>query len=108
MYRNALLANSGENFGNNLKIINKLIVKSKSKRYENLQKEILKEKANKEIWRNLFVPPYFESEWGKLYFENNISPKESNFLQTSENFFSQNEPNSKETQSIKENIFGMF
>ena len=92
MYRTALGHYSLENYGKTVKALNKLLVKNRSNRFENIREEINKEKVNKEAWKSTFVPLYFQSDWGKAFLENDSSLKDStNFLQTSENVFNPNE-----------------
>ena len=92
LYRSAIGHYSIENYGKSLKVINKLLVKNRSGRFDNLKEELNREKINKEAWKSTFVPAYFQSDWGKAFLENETSSKESNnFLQTSENIFNPNE-----------------
>ena len=98
LYRNAISKNSLDYFGKNLKGLTNL-VKAKSEKLKKLTNEISKEKVNREAWRLLFVPPYFESEWGRAFIEaaqNNNN--NNNFMQTSENFTNQVDSNRKEIQ----------
>jgi hypothetical protein len=92
LYRSAIGNYSIENYGKSLKVINKLLIKSKSTRFDALKDELNREKLNKEAWKSTFVPAYFQSEWGKAFLDNESSLKDSNnFLQTSENIFNPNE-----------------
>lgn len=81
--------NSSEFIGSQLKVINRLLVTNKEAKLKRLQEEIDKERKDRDAWKKTFVPNYFHSEWGKVFFENVTSNKE-NFLQTSENEFAQN------------------
>ncbi len=87
MYQNALNIVGLNSVGKNLHSINKLIIKSNTTKLEALQGEIIKANLNKEAWKNMFVPSYFESEWGKKFLDNELGYKDGNFLQTSENYF---------------------
>ena len=102
MYQNALVNCMQATVGKNLHAINKLIIRSNTTKLESLQNEINKAKLNKEAWKNAFVPTYFESEWGKLFLENETAYKETNFLQTSENYF--NEKPIQQQQQQLENM----
>lgn len=91
LYKSALGLYSVENYGKSLKVINKLLIKNRSNRNENLKEELNREKTNKEAWKSTFVPAYFQSDWGKAFLENDSSKDSNAFLQTSENIFNQND-----------------
>ena len=52
-----------------IKSLKKSLPRQKPNAYENLLIEINREKANKQAWKKAFVPPYFESIWGKHFLE---------------------------------------
>ena len=52
-----------------IKSVKKTLPRRKPNTYENLLLEINREKTNKQVWRKNFVPPYFESVWGKTFLE---------------------------------------
>jgi hypothetical protein len=92
-------------------VFKRLVMNRDFTRIAKLQAEIEKEKKDREAWRKAFVPPYFESEWGKTFLENTNRAglnKESsgNFMQTSEHDFSgatQQEVNESGVNSINKN-----
>ena len=83
-----------------------------------LQLELHKARENREAWKKSFVPPYFQSEWGKVFFDsknnglehndNNANSKnnaQGDFLQTSEHDFAAIQPlnNSNARANAKNN-----
>ena len=89
LYKHAMTKNSSEFVGSQLKVINRLLVTNKEAKLRKLQEEIDKERKDRDAWKKTFVPDYFRSEWGKVFFEN-VPLNKENFLQTSENEFAQN------------------
>ena len=84
LYRNTIAKSSLGYLVKDLKALTKL-VRPKPDKLELLKKEIDREKENRETWRRMFVPAYFESEWGKAFLEM-AAPIADHFMQTSENF----------------------
>jgi hypothetical protein len=55
-----------------LKLVKSKWPKLKSEPVEKFIAELEKERMNKEAWRKSFVPPYFESVWGKYFLETGL------------------------------------
>ena len=80
------MRNSSECMSRSVQRVDKLVIKSTMKKLDSIVDEINKEKANHDAWKNMFVPPYFESEWGRQFLMKNNSLRDTHF-QTSENYF---------------------
>ena len=60
--------------------------------------EINREKTNKQIWKKAFVPPYFESVWGKTFLD-----RERDGENDDDNKNQDNAEEQQETQRVNEN-----
>jgi hypothetical protein len=78
-------------------------------RLAKLRAEIEKEKSDRAAWRKAFVPPYFESEWGRAYLEHNnksgsARDANGNYMQTSEHDFGGAAPQVAESAAMNNGI----
>lgn len=129
VYHNAIREKQQANQPEEEKLIkiNKLLVtKNRDLRQQAHGQEMDREKENRLAWKHAFVPPFFESEWGRRYLrEKELEDKtqisqdmlfsdaevekreranlnNSNFLQTSENDFVHASANNElESESIE-------
>lgn len=96
--------------GVNISAINRLLLRTKTKKQQDLERELAQEKQDRSAWKNYVVQPYFESEWGKQFmYAKNRSGDQQPATNVPDNIDADNSNNQRQSQTMinddKENNF---